>query len=469
MSNIINLTWDGATDDNGISGYQLQWRTNPTSPWSSIIYVPHNPNSPNTAISGGGSYSHTITQLADHYFRIRIVDSVGQFSGYKQILAPVDSNLILISHVSTTTSNLACSAHPLVPIDPIILRDSTDALTTTIINFLTFVKKSDNTVFDGQTKCWRILLSGISYSCKIEPSGRIIESVLCSSLLSNVKTESISFGYTSNTTSSAICSADLLDSIYFYNTLVIGTIIYTFLNDDGVTLSIPLIGGNKYYVMTYNFSTYVVKISSNPPGKVLSVEDYNIVCPTNNLIETCCFVKGTKITMSDYTTKNIEDVKIGDFVITYNEKTGKQEPGEVSGVASPMRSDIVEYELSNNVIIKSTTCHPYWVIDKGWSSFDPELTKRLYDFSVEQIKENDILLSIDNDEIIIYNITELITKEIITYNLSVIGNHTYYANNILVHNKLAEPEKFEADGETLTTAWINWNSSLSSQTACIAP
>ena len=44
-------------------------------------------------------------------------------------------------------------------------------------------------------------------------------------------------------------------------------------------------------------------------------------------INTCCFVKGTKITMFDYTTKNIEDVKIGDIVITYNEETKLQEPG----------------------------------------------------------------------------------------------------------------------------------------------
>jgi len=43
-------------------------------------------------------------------------------------------------------------------------------------------------------------------------------------------------------------------------------------------------------------------------------------------INTCCFVKGTKITMFDYTTKNIEDVKIGDIVITYNEENKAAEP-----------------------------------------------------------------------------------------------------------------------------------------------
>jgi hypothetical protein len=171
--------------------------------------------------------------------------------------------------------------------------------------------------------------------------------------------------------------------------------------------------------------------------------------------------------MFDYTTKNIEDVKIGDSIITYNEKTGKKESGEVKNIASPVKNNIVEYKLSNDVIIKSTTCHPYWVIGKGWSSFNPELTKKLYYFDVEKILENDILLSIDNDEIIISNITELITKEVITYNLGIKGNHTYYANGILVHNKTAEPEKFDNNGN-ITAAWTNWNAAQNTQLSCIA-
>ena len=66
---------------------------------------------------------------------------------------------------------------------------------------------------------------------------------------------------------------------------------------------------------------------------------------------------------------------------------------------------------------------------------NPEITKKLYNFDVEQIEESDILLNIDNEEVIVDKITELITKKVITYNLGIMGNHTYYANNILVHNK----------------------------------
>jgi hypothetical protein len=432
MSNIINLTWNGATDDNGISGYQIQWRTLTTSPWSQPILVNHNPNSPgNTLTSGGGSYSHTITQVRNHTFRIRIIDSVGQFSAYKTIEVPVDNSTVLISSQGVTFgNNLVCTSNTFNPINPILLKDNNGATTDTIEDLLTYVKNIDNTTFDGQNQYWRILLNTISYRCLINPIGRIGLHVQCSS---NVKTFSISSqGYDSNITNGQICVADLNNTIYFNNELEIGTIIYNTLNENG-TLSNLFIGGNRYYLISDNDFYYIIKILND--GSVSSIQGYTEVCQLNDPINTCCFVKGTKITMFDYTTKNIEDVKIGDIIITHNEETKLQEPGEVVKVVSPMRSDIVKYELSSGISIKSTTCHPYWVVNKGWSSFNPEITKKLYNFDVEQIEESDILLNIDNEEVIVDKITELITKQVITYNLGIMGNHTYYANNILVHNK----------------------------------
>lgn len=459
MSNIINLTWDGATDDNGISGYQLQWRTNATSPWSQPpILVNHNPNSPgNTPKSGGGSYSHTITQLLNHTFRIRIIDSVGQFSGYKTVEVAVDTSTILISSQGTLIGvNSVCSLSIFNPTNPILLKNELGATTNTIENFLTFVKNINNTTFNGQDKYWRILLNNISYKCLINADGRIESNVQCSS---NIRTYQISQGY-EVTSGYDICSAETSPPEKFINgQLESGAIMYNTLNENG-TLSGPFIGFNRYYLIndfssSSNYSSYIIQIQND--GSVSSIQDYTELCQFDpiNATSTCCFVKGTKITMFDYTTKNIEDVKVGDIVITYNEETKLQEPGEVTNIASPVKNNIVEYKLSNEVIIKSTTCHPYWVIGKSWSSFDKELTKKLYNFDVEKIEENDILLTIDNEEVIVDKITELITKEVNTYNLEIFGNHTYYANGILVHNKAAEPTKFDSNGN-ITAAWQNW-------------
>ena len=456
MSNIINLTWDGATDNIQISGYQLQWRIATASAWSSPIVVNHDPNyGTNTIKSGGGSYSHVITQLADHYFRIRTIDNLGQFSGYKEILAPVDTNIILISATGSYNSNTVCIDHTMNPINSIILTQSS------IVVNSTFVKNNDNSIFNGGNKYWRILLSGVSYNCIIDNVGKIVGLDTC---VVNIKSEFLSTNsFSSNSTSSIICDQSLDESIYYSGSLIAkslnttGTIIYTTLESDG-SLSSPISGGNRYYLITENSTnTYVVKISSI--GEILSKQDYIVVCPTPTT--SCCFVKGTKISMFDNTIINIEDIKIGDIVLTYNEETNLQEPGKVLNIVTPLRSDIIRYELSNSTIIESTSCHPYWIIDKGWSSFNPELTEKMYNFTVFKIEINDILLSIDNKEVTIDNINELITKKVTTYNLEIFGNHTYYANGILVHNKSLSlaPTQYEADGVTETTAWLNWQNS----------
>ena len=274
MSNIINLTWNGATDDNGISGYQIQWRTLTTSPWSQPILVNHNPNSPgNTPTSGGGSYSHTITQLRDHTFRIRIIDSVGQFSAYKTVEVPVDTSTILISSQGVAFgNNLVCTSNTLNPINPILLKNN-NVTANTIVDDLTFVKNTDNSTFNGQSQFWRILFNNISYKCLINTLGMIESHVECSS---NVKTFNISSqGYDSNITNGPICVADLNNTIYFNNELAIGTIIYTTLNVNG-TLSNLFIGNNRYYLISDNDFYYIIQIQSN--GSVSSIQDYTAVC-----------------------------------------------------------------------------------------------------------------------------------------------------------------------------------------------
>jgi hypothetical protein len=463
-SNILNLTWDGATDDNGISGYQLQWRTSTELPWSPIISVAHDPTyGLNTTTSGGGFYNHSVTQLADHIFRVRIVDSESQYSlEYKYITASVNKSTVLISAVGAPNAFSACGGKAgYEPINPILIT-GLQPQNVIVIN-VTCVKKVDNSVFDGQDKFWRILFSDttqaidgvVEYSCKIDDEGIIRLVSPCSSLQPNYTTVNISSGLSSISTS--ICSLSLSSTVYYTVPLTAdstganSTIIYRQVTSGNLTDPFP--GANKYYVI----GSSIVKISSS--GKVLSKQTYSSICSTgagSGTTTTCCFVKGTKVSMFDNTNKNIEDIKVGDIVITYNEETKLQEPGEVTHIMSPLKTNIVEYKLSNSVIVKSTTCHPYWIINKGWSSFNPLLTKELYDFDAEQIKENDILLSIDYKEIIIEKITELITKEVTTYNLAIIDNHTYYANGILVHNKSGEPTKYEADGVTITSAWNTW-------------
>ncbi|MEW7289607.1 hypothetical protein [Aquimarina sp. 2304DJ70-9] len=153
-----------------------------------------------------------------------------------------------------------------------------------------------------------------------------------------------------------------------------------------------------------------------------------------------CFIAGTKIQMADKTTKNIEEVKIGDKVLTYNLKTKKQEIGEVENVVSPIHHKMVIFEFENGVKNTNTYDHPYYVKGKGWASYQPKLTKKNYDLDVQQIETGDTVLLYQSDNKTLKEIKLVdhkeIEKEITTYNLDKVSkNHNFFANGILVHNK----------------------------------
>ena len=52
----------------------------------------------------------------------------------------------------------------------------------------------------------------------------------------------------------------------------------------------------------------------------------NVTFVVTNACNLSCFPAGTKITMGDFTTKNIEDIKAGDMVLGYPEYSDKDNP-----------------------------------------------------------------------------------------------------------------------------------------------
>ena len=60
-----------------------------------------------------------------------------------------------------------------------------------------------------------------------------------------------------------------------------------------------------------------------------------------------CFIAGTSIMLSNGDEKNIEDVVVGDTVLTYNEKTGIHQDKNVLDTESPVHDDLVKYTFSN--------------------------------------------------------------------------------------------------------------------------
>lgn len=158
---------------------------------------------------------------------------------------------------------------------------------------------------------------------------------------------------------------------------------------------------------------------------------YNILAyNTNNgkliketiVTENFCFVAGTKVlTQNGY--KNIEDIKIGEMVYSYNLNNNELELKEVINTILSYTKDTYKVTIDGKIVEMSPK-HQVYIIDKGWV--------RAYDLKVgdKMLKSDNTIIEIENIEYKVYD------KVIPTYNLTVEDNNNFYVSEIqvLVHN-----------------------------------
>lgn len=152
-----------------------------------------------------------------------------------------------------------------------------------------------------------------------------------------------------------------------------------------------------------------------------------------------CFVKGTKILMADLTEKNIEEIKIGELVLSVNENNFSIEPDTVKIVTFFKSKKIIKMQLQNGVEIEFTEDHPFWIDGKGWSVFSVNAAKaNKIKMEVSKIEKGDFVIVFSNGKLEKVKIMKLFdtggSKDV--YNLhDVSKNSTFFANKTLVHNR----------------------------------
>jgi len=104
------------------------------------------------------------------------------------------------------------------------------------------------------------------------------------------------------------------------------------------------------------------------------------------------------------------------------------------------KGSLVKINLDNGTSMSSTPDHPYWVIGKGWCSFNPESTFENYEICTKQLQVGDLLLGSDLKEIQISGI-HYSEEEIQTFNFHTARTQNYFANGVLVHNKISFVEE----------------------------
>ena len=174
---------------------------------------------------------------------------------------------------------------------------------------------------------------------------------------------------------------------------------------------------NKYY-LEFNDFTYEEAFSGFEVSVIINGKEFD-----KKTIGPACFVAGTKVKTEDGF-KNIEDIKIGDMVYSYNLNTNQLELNEVTDaiISQTIETYLVTIDKKT---FEVTPRHELYIIDKGWV--------RAYDLNV-----NDKLLDVNGKQVSISKIEyKKYDKPIKTYNLTIEGNHNYFVTDIqvLVHNK----------------------------------
>lgn len=148
-----------------------------------------------------------------------------------------------------------------------------------------------------------------------------------------------------------------------------------------------------------------------------------------------CFVAGTKITLGDGSLVNIEDVKIGDSVLSYNFRSALSEPQPVEGIGAKKVQKTVTYSFEDGTALEATLDHPLFCAKHGWVSSNPDYTSAVYNLSTKLASVGCEITRQDKSSVKVVDIT-INDKETVVYNLKTVAvNHNFYANEYLVHNR----------------------------------
>lgn len=148
-----------------------------------------------------------------------------------------------------------------------------------------------------------------------------------------------------------------------------------------------------------------------------------------------CFVAGTQITLEDGTFSDIENIKVGDSVLSFNFKTDTLEPQPVKGIGSKVVSSIVTYKFKDGSELKATLDHPLYCKKHGWVSMNNEYTQAVYNLTTSKVEVGCMIVKQDGSSVEIVDIN-IDNTDTIVYNIKTVAvNHNFYANEYLVHNR----------------------------------
>ena len=223
--------------------------------------------------------------------------------------------------------------------------------------------------------------------------------------------------------------------------------VLVFCNCSGLTsftfTSNPTNGGLYWYCGQSQITNY------NPTSLASLVRSYDMNgygYGTSGSTFICCIIGDTLIAMADGSQKRIDEIVVGDEILSYNMDTGEVEVDYVDALIVRYREIKVTITFTDGTSIKVTNDHPL-LTTLGWKSFDPEHGAQVYEsigvcdetFAIGDklltLKEFEGMYLAEFDKTIASIDVEHYTDELYTmYTLRTRNNHTYFSAGVLSHN-----------------------------------
>lgn len=151
-----------------------------------------------------------------------------------------------------------------------------------------------------------------------------------------------------------------------------------------------------------------------------------------NGLDVHCFAKGTKVQLADHSTKNIEDLRIGDWVAYIDLKTKQVKSAKIEKLEKVNHQGLVKYKFESGVEITATQDHPFRIENKGWASLRPDKSTQYKGFEkINKINIGDLFLTANGmDRLISIDVSE---EEQETYTISKLSSgDNFIANGLIV-------------------------------------
>ena len=174
--------------------------------------------------------------------------------------------------------------------------------------------------------------------------------------------------------------------------------------------------------------TSVSEVGEDNPYYSLDVEDIDTYFTSEILVHNIpprkCFTGDTMITLADGTYENIQKIKPGIEIKTYDVETGKLQNSVVGEITKIRHDNLVKYKFSDNTEIKATDDHPFYIASDSHTDSD-----------YRPLEVGDEVLNDELNKISVVSVEKLDLHEI-TYNIDNTNNgKNYFANRVLVSDE----------------------------------